>query len=897
MNNPVKHHYVPQCYQRRFSTDKKTVKYFDKDTQKLLSKAIENFCQIEYLYFLEQNDNHYFLETKFFSQGIEDKLGRLLNDFDKIGKTDNILMFNKDKKKSVTKQIVLQYMRTPKYRNIKYHNESQAYLYQIGILLDKLGIDTEEFGFYSDKREYHKRRLCDVFEVDEIVDGLINAHWELWYTDNSEFYTSDNPVVIMERQDMPVTYCDAIKYFDDIYFPLNPNLLLHIVATQPISNKQIAIKAINKGKVNDTNKIIKNKASHYIIYKNIYITNMDKLKMRSLDVIGSNIQKIAQLFPNCVTERLGKDGKPELAIDFDKLRQELACEVVEGAEERYQFTWPDKRAAIRLANAPTNKTLRPCREESVDFDNTQNLYIEGDNLEVLKLLRENYLGKVKMIYIDPPYNTGNDFVYYDEFDVNKNIEEERNGFWDEDGNQALSNFERNTAANGRFHTDWLNMIYPRLKVAKDLLADDGVIFISIDDYEVENLRKTCDEIYGSSNFIAQVVWERSYAPINMVKHFSKSHDYILCYAKYIDSAICNGLPRPDSTNAKYSNPDNDPRGLWRTDNLSVGPVVESKVYEIVTPSGRICLPPKGRCWLYTKERFEEMVADNRIWFGENGDNVPAPKRFLSEVKQGLTPMTIWKYTDVGHTQDSMRELRELFDGEKVFDYSKPVKLMKQVIQLYTSNNSEDIILDFFSGSATTAHAVMKLNAEDGGNRKFIMVQLPEKTDEKSEAYKAGYKNICEIGKERIRRAGRKIKEELGIKLDVGFRVLKLDSSNMEDVYYTPQDFSIGSLFTENVKADRTNEDLLFQVMLDLGIELSAKIESKQIAGKNVHFVDDNYLVACFDRDLNESTITEIAKLQPIYFVMRDASAANDNVIDNFEQIFRHYSPDTVCRII
>lgn len=627
---------------------------------------------------------------------------------------------------------------------------------------------------------------------------------------------------------------------------------------------------------------------------------MDKLMMQSHDVKRNNVSKIATLFPQCVTERIGKDGKPELAIDFDKLREELVGEMLENSEERYLFTWPDKRVAVRLANTQTTKTLRPCREESVDFDNTQNMYIEGDNLDVLKVLRETYLGKVKMIYIDPPYNTGNDFVYNDGFSVSNNEEEERNGLYDEEGNRTLQNYERNSSSNGRFHTDWLNMIYPRLKVARDLMTDDGVIFISIDDYEVENLRKIADEIWGERNFIAQIVWERSYAPINMVKHFSKSHDYILCYAKNIDFAICNGLPRPDSTNSKYSNPDNDPRGLWRTDNLSVGPVVESKVYEIITPSGRKCLPPKGRCWLYTKDRYEEMIADNRIWFGENGDNVPAPKRFLSEVKQGLTPMTIWKYSDVGHTQDSMRELRELFGGEKVFDYSKPVKLMTQITQLYTSTGS--IVLDFFSGSATTAHAVMKLNAEDGGNRKFIMVQLPELTDEKSEAYKAGYKNICEIGKERIRRAGKKIKEENadkeGIdKLDIGFRVLKLDTSNMEDVYYTPQEFNEQLLFNENVKADRTSEDLLFQVMLDLGIELSAKIEAKQIQGKMVHFVDDNYLVACFDRDVNEAVITEIAKLKPTYFVMRDASAASDNVMDNFEQIFKHYSAETTCNII
>ena len=625
---------------------------------------------------------------------------------------------------------------------------------------------------------------------------------------------------------------------------------------------------------------------------------MDKLKMQSLDIVGSNTKKIAQLFPNCVTERLGKDGKPELAIDFEKLQAELSNEIIAEGEERYQFTWPDKRAAVRLANTPTTMTLRPCREESVDFDNTQNLYIEGDNLDVLKVLRETYLGKVKMIYIDPPYNTGNDFVYNDEFGMRKEEFEANSGLYDEDGNQTIDPMQRNTESNGRFHTDWLNMIYPRLKVARDLLTEDGVIFISIDDNEVENLRKACDEIFGESNFLAQVIWERAFSPVNLKKHFSESHDYIVCYAKQIEICICNGLPRSTEADNRYANPDNDPRGPWTSGDLSVGPVIIEKVYEIITPSGRSVFPPNGYCWRLDRKTFNKYVKDNRIWFGDKGDNVPRIKRFLSEVKQGITPMTVWKYTDVGSSQDAAKALKRLFDDKAYFDYPKSLGLMIRCLQLYTSVDS--IVLDFFSGSATTAHAVMKLNAEDGGNRKFIMVQLPENTDEKSEAYKAGYKNICEIGKERIRRAGRKINEELGVrneKLDTGFRVLKLDSSNMEDVYYTPQDFDLQTFFAENVKADRTSEDLLFQVMLDLGIELSAKIESKQIAGKEVHFVDDTYLVACFDTDVNETTIKEIAKLQPIYFVMRDASASNDNVIDNFEQIFKHYSPDTNCRII
>lgn len=624
---------------------------------------------------------------------------------------------------------------------------------------------------------------------------------------------------------------------------------------------------------------------------------MEKLKMQSHDVIGSNTQKIAQLFPNCVTERLGKDGKSELAIDFEKLQAELSNEIIAEGEERYQFTWPDKRAAVRLANTPTTMTLRPCREESVDFDNTQNLYIEGDNLDVLKVLRETYLGKVKMIYIDPPYNTGNDFVYNDDFGKDKGSFEETSGLFDEDGNQTIDPMQRNTESNGRFHTDWLNMIYPRLKVARDLLTDDGAIFISIDDYEEDNLKKICNEIFGERNFVACVAWQRNYAPISLKKFFSESHEYCYIYAKDLNQFQMNLLPRSDKQNKDYKNPDNDPRGVWKVGNLTVGPAVEKQVYEIVGPTGRKFLPPSGYCWRFTKEKFEEMRKDNRIWFGTDGNNSPVPKLFLTEVQDGVTPMTLWSFEEAGHNQTATRELREIF-GASIFTSPKPLKYLTRYLQI--GLNKDSLILDFFSGSATTAHAVMKLNAEDGGNRKFIMVQLPEKTDEKSEAYKAGYKNICEIGKERIRRAGIKVKEEAGKSaqnLDTGFRVLKLDSFNMEDVYYTPQEFELQSLFNENVKADRTNEDLLFQVMLDLGIELSAKIECKQIAGKNVHFVDDNYLVACFDRDVNESTITEIAKLQPIYFVMRDASASNDNVIDNFEQIFKHYSPDTNCRII
>lgn len=523
----------------------------------------------------------------------------------------------------------------------------------------------------------------------------------------------------------------------------------------------------------------------------------------------------------------------------------------------------------------------------MNWDNTQNLYIEGDNLEVLKLLQKSYLGKVKMIYIDPPYNTGNDFVYHDDFAMSADEYAEASGAVDELGNKYIKNMD----SNGRFHSDWCSMIYSRLMVARSLLTEDGVIFISIDDNENYNLRKICDEIFGSSNFIAEIVWERAYAPINMVKHFSKSHDYILCYAKDINKPVCNGLPRPESTNAKYSNPDNDPRGLWRTDNLSVGPVVPSKVYEIITPSGRVCLPPKGRCWLYTKERYEEMVADNRIWFGENGDNVPAPKRFLSEVKQGLTPMTIWKYTDVGHTQDSMRELRDLFDGEKVFDYSKPVKLMKQIVRLYTNSNENDIILDFFSGSASTAHAVLELNAEDNGNRHFMMVQLQEETPLDSEARKNGYMTIPEIGRDRIIRAASKILKEHPefINQDKGFRVFRLDEGNYEDVKRSPKEFKQDQLdlFLNNIKTDRNDLDLLFGCMLDWGVQLSLPMTQEVVDGKTIYTVNDGDLVACFAENVSEDVVKAMAEKMPLRVIFRDSCFAQDadkiNIYETFKQ--------------
>ena len=640
---------------------------------------------------------------------------------------------------------------------------------------------------------------------------------------------------------------------------------------------------------------------------------MDKLKMHSLDVIGSNIEKIQQLFPNCVTERLGKDGKPELAIDFEKLQAELSNEIIGEGEERYQFTWPDKRAANRLANTPTTMTLRPCREESVDFDHTQNLYIEGDNLDVLKALRETYLGKVKMIYIDPPYNTGNDFVYNDDFAQSRDEFEETSGLFDEEGNQTIDPMQRNTESNGRFHTDWLNMIYPRLKVARDLLSDDGVIFISIDDNEVENLKKIGNEIFGESNFVGQWNWFKSATPPNLSYKIKKNIEYIIAYEKHKDNIRYSGLQKVSSSSDPFTKPQNSlkvltfpagsiqtnlkdgvySKGIYGTDKFP-NELLNDLIVENGTNSNAVSFRNK---FIWVQSTLDENLKQKlKVYLSKS--LVLSYKR--AEYNPECPPNLIDQNVQVSTTEQAGYDLNSLFDKISVFDYPKPVSLLTYLLRF--KNDPSSIVLDFFSGSATTAHAVMQLNAEDGGNRKFIMVQLPEKTDEQSEAYKAGYPNICEIGKERIRRAGQKIKEENkdkeGIeKLDTGFRVLKLDSSNMEEVYYTPQEFTMQSLFSENVKADRTGEDLLFQVMLDLGIELSAKIETRQIAGKTVHLVDDNYLVACFDRDVTEAAIKEIAQLHPVYFVMRDASAANDNVIDNFEQIFRHYSPDTNCKIL
>lgn len=620
---------------------------------------------------------------------------------------------------------------------------------------------------------------------------------------------------------------------------------------------------------------------------------MDRLNMCSRDAVDGNVGKIAALFPQCVTERRGKDGKLKMAVDFDKLRAELSADTLDDGEERYQFTWPDKRAASRLANAPTTQTLRPCREESVEFDNTRNLYIEGDNLDVLKVIRETYLGRVKMIYIDPPYNTGNDFVYNDDFAQRAEEYERRSGIYDDDGNRTVDPMQRNAESNGRFHTDWLNMIYPRLKVARDLLADDGVIFISIDDNEQDNLRKVCDEIFGGRNFIAQLIWERAFAPKNDAKYVSNSHDYIVVYAKNIDRFKIGRLPRTEEADARYSNPDNDPRGVWQSDNLTVKSYTASCDYPITTPSGRVVEPPAGRCWSLSAKVFAERLRDNRIWFGADGNGVPRIKRFLSELKfDGMAPTSILFYKEVGHSQEGSQEVNKLLDAG-VFDGPKPVRLLYRLLTL-ANLRDDSIVLDFFSGSGSMGHALMKFNSEKNINAKFILVQVNEQTDDK--AKKDGYNTIPQIAKERLRRAGVKVRGEAGLQgqgLDVGFRVLKLDSSNMEDVFYTPDRFEPSLLdgLVDNIKADRSGEDLLFQVMLDLGIELSAKIERKAIAGKEVFSVDGGYLLACFDSDVNEATIEGMAELLPTHLVIRDASAADDNVLDNFSQIIESYSND------
>ncbi|MFR2095638.1 site-specific DNA-methyltransferase [Eubacterium sp.] len=664
---------------------------------------------------------------------------------------------------------------------------------------------------------------------------------------------------------------------------------------------------------------------------------MDKLKMQTVNKADENFKKLADMFPNAVTEAIDENGEVVRAIDKDVLMQEISCKVVDGNEERYQFTWPDKKKSVLLANAPINKTLRPCREESVDFDNTENLYIEGDNLEVLKLLQETYLGKIKMIYIDPPYNTGNDFVYEDDFAQSTDEYLANSGQYDDEGNRLVKNLD----SNGRFHTDWLNMIYPRLKIAKDLLSDDGVIFISIDDHEVENLKKLCGEIFGEQNFEGHIHWRRRHnQPNDKTKMIAVVTEHIIVYAKNSTFLKNSGVGKLDLT-AKFSNPDNDPKGPWASKPWKTGSDQNGSKYTIVTPSGKVL---DGE-WMGDETTYKRFLAEGRMYFPKNGDGMPRKKYYQFEREgEGQCATNWWSHEQFSHNQAANDCMTEMFGEKNVFSNPKPVELIRAMIKISNAKN-ESIILDFFSGSATTAHAVMQLNAEDGGHRKFIMVQLPEETDEKSEAYKAGYKNICEIGKERIRRAGKKMKENLeqngtdirylhkelknapiknicgfdvpvvparwgsadeteenkaiAESLDIGFRVLKCDSSNMKDVYYNPAEYesSLFSSLEDNIKEDRTPDDLLFQVMLDLGVLLSSKIEETIIAGKKVFNVEDNYLIVCFDDNVTEDVITEIAKQKPYYFVMRDSSMANDSVATNFEQIFATYSPDTVRKVL
>lgn len=634
---------------------------------------------------------------------------------------------------------------------------------------------------------------------------------------------------------------------------------------------------------------------------------MEHLNMHTPDITESNILKIGELFPNCLTERINIDGKVESAIDFDMLRQELSKDIVESPTERYQFTWPEKRKAIRLANAPTNMTLRPCREESVDFDNTENLYIEGDNLEVLKLLRENYLGKVKMIYIDPPYNTGKDFVYADDYSQSASVYADNSGQRDELGNRLVLNAE----SNGRFHTDWLNMIYPRLKVAKDLLSMDGAVFISIGEEEIERLKIVCNEIFGESNFANSFIVRRYDKNLNRqfmdngLKSFNIGFEYILCYTKgdFLFKPVFKEASEERQSQGYW-------KGFWNDANR---PTMRYEILGFTPETGQ---------WKWSKPMADEAVNNYKVYEEQFSDRMTLEEYWAST---GKTKRFIRRNVNGRGKNAGVENWIAPADGilrntnwldflaskndpssQGLFDFPKNVDVIREL--LLTATEEDSLVFDFFSGSATTAHAVMQLNAEDGGNRRFIMVQLPEETDEKSEAYKAGYKNICEIGKERIRRAGKKILEEQKVKqdnlfagekmsLDIGFRVLKLDTSNMENVYYRPEESSAATLFDDNVKTDRTGEDLLFQVMLECNLPLSAKIQTETIAGKEVFSVNDGYLIACFDEKVNEDVIKEVAKRQPYYFVMRDSSLATDNVADNFEQIFQAYSKDTIRRVL
>ncbi|MFA5586446.1 MAG: site-specific DNA-methyltransferase [Saccharofermentanales bacterium] len=612
----------------------------------------------------------------------------------------------------------------------------------------------------------------------------------------------------------------------------------------------------------------------------------EKMRFETSNLFNETIAKIEDIFPGVVVED---------KVNFDLLRSMLGDEVF--GEEVYEFTWVGKRAAIAEAGKPIRMTLRPCLEESRNWDTTENLYIEGDNLDVLKLLQESYLGRIKMVYIDPPYNTGSDFIYRDNFAQRYEEYEEDLGVFSEEGDRLF----KNTETNGRFHSDWCSMIYPRLVLARNLLRDDGVIFISIDDNEVDNLRKCCNEVFGESNFVAQLIWQRAFSPKNDARFVSNSHDYVVMFAKNLNEFKIGRLPRTEEADARYTNPDNDPRGVWMSSDISVKTYNPNTDYPIRTPSGRVIEPPTGRCWSLSKNEFLERLQDNRIWFGPDGNGTPRIKRFLSELKHtGMAPTSIMFHQEVGHSQEGSQEVTKLMEAG-VFDGPKPTRLLHRLMTL-ANLDKDSIILDYFSGSATAAHAVMKLNAEDGGKRRFIMVQLQEETDEKSEAHKAGYRNICEIGKERIRRAGDKIKNESPMTtqdLDIGFRVFKLDDSNMTDVYYVAHEYSqdILSVMESNIKPDRTDMDLLFSCLLDWGLPLSLPHTHEEIEGYTVHTYNNGDLVACFERHIPESVVREIASRKPLRAVFRDNSFSSSPEKINVFETFKLMAPNTSVKVI
>lgn len=624
---------------------------------------------------------------------------------------------------------------------------------------------------------------------------------------------------------------------------------------------------------------------------------MDKLKMHSPDLTQENIARIRDLFPGCVTEaRDAVTGRLRLAVDFDQLRQELSDSIVEGPQERYRLDWPGKREALALASAPINKALRPAPDESIQFDTTKNLFIEGDNLEALKLIQDTYLGQIKLIYIDPPYNTGRDFIYDDDFSSSRDVYFDKSEQEDILGNKLVAN----TEANGRFHSDWLSMMYSRLRLARNLLRDDGAIFISIDDNEVDNLRKICSDVFGERNFVAQIIWQKVFSPKNSARWFSEDHDYVMVFAKSADDWTPNLLPQTDEMLARYKNPDNDPRGSWTSSDLAARNRYDAGLYSIKCPSGRIIDgPPRGRYWAISEANFKELDADGRIWWGVDGNNMPRLKRFLSEVKHGITPQTLWLYEDVGHTQEAKKTLLKYvpFDHtENVLNSVKTVGLIQRIIQISTSSTGGDIILDFFSGSATTAHAVMKQNEFDRGDRRFICVQAPEPLPKPEPEFAT----IFGMGLTRIRNVGKEIaasatREEA----DLGFRVLKIDTSNMKDVYYRPNELKQGDLLdmVDNVKEGRTAEDLLFQVLVDWGVDLTLPIRRETVQGKTVFFVDDNALVACFDKGVTEGLVKDLAKREPLRVVFRDNGFVSDALKINVEQIFRQLSPTTDVKSI